>query len=207
MLADTISMSPSRFAARFRQTTGQSVMSYVANWRMNVACRLLRETEGGLADIAQRVGYQDVAAFSRAFTTLRATSGVGFREGRHSSQALTGECSTRDLPRFLLQTDGISGLVVKAVQCVFDFSSGEFQICLARACGHLNRRRPEDRTSAKRQDNVGSVPIAQLDASVRQGGKTVNRCSGYLRQLGGADSSDACSFRNVSRHEDRAILL
>ena len=70
MLADTISMSPSRFAARFRQTTGQSVMSYVANWRMNVACRLLRETEGGLADIAQRVGYRDVAAFSRAFKAL-----------------------------------------------------------------------------------------------------------------------------------------
>jgi len=70
LLAETISMSPSRFAARFRETTGQSVMSYVANWRMNVACRLLRETEDGLAEIAQHVGYQDVTSFSRAFKAL-----------------------------------------------------------------------------------------------------------------------------------------
>lgn len=70
LLAETISMSPSRFAARFRETTGESVMSYVASWRMNVACRLLRETEDGLAEIAQRVGYQDVTSFSRAFKAL-----------------------------------------------------------------------------------------------------------------------------------------
>lgn len=70
LLAETISMSPSRFAARFRETTGQSVMSYVAGWRMNVACRLLRETEDGLAEIAQHVGYQDVTSFSRAFKAL-----------------------------------------------------------------------------------------------------------------------------------------
>lgn len=69
-LADTVAMSPSRFAARFRETTGQSVMSYVASWRMNVACRLLRDTEGGLVEISQLVGYGDVAAFSRAFKVL-----------------------------------------------------------------------------------------------------------------------------------------
>jgi AraC-like DNA-binding protein len=85
MLANTISMSPSRFAARFRETTGQSVMSYVANWRMNVACRLLRETEGGLADIAQRVGYQDVAAFSRAFKSLVGESPSKWRRARHAA--------------------------------------------------------------------------------------------------------------------------
>lgn len=70
LLADTVAMSPSRFAARFRETTGQSVMSYVASWRMNVACRLLRDTEGGLVEISQLVGYGDVAAFSRAFKAL-----------------------------------------------------------------------------------------------------------------------------------------
>jgi AraC-like DNA-binding protein len=74
MLAETVAMSPSRFAARFRERAGQSVMSYVASWRMNVACRLLRETEAGLADIAHRVGYQDVAAFSRSFKALAGES-------------------------------------------------------------------------------------------------------------------------------------
>lgn len=80
-LAETVALSPSRFAARFRETTGQSVMSYVAEWRMNVACRLLRETEGGLAEIAAGVGYTDVASFSRAFKALVGESPSSWRAG------------------------------------------------------------------------------------------------------------------------------
>ena len=66
-LASVCAMSPSRFAARFREVMGQSVMSYVSQWRMNVACRTLRDSSIGLAELANRVGYDDVAAFSRAF--------------------------------------------------------------------------------------------------------------------------------------------
>lgn len=80
-LAETVAMSPSRFAARFRETMGESVMAYVAGWRMNVACRLLRETEGGLAEIAAGVGYTDVASFSRAFKALVGESPSSWRAG------------------------------------------------------------------------------------------------------------------------------
>lgn len=66
-LADTVAMSPSRFAARFREVTGRSAMSYVSDWRMTVACRLLRDTDDRLERIANTVGYQDLASFSRAF--------------------------------------------------------------------------------------------------------------------------------------------
>lgn len=69
-LADRASMSPSRFAARFRETTGMSAMAYVARWRMSVACRLLRDTDLSLAQIAANTGYEDLAAFSRAFKSL-----------------------------------------------------------------------------------------------------------------------------------------
>ena len=78
-LAETVAMSPSRFAARFRETTGQSVLSYVANWRMSVACRLLRETNEALAEIAAVIGYQDTAAFSRAFKSLVGRSPSNWR--------------------------------------------------------------------------------------------------------------------------------
>lgn len=81
-LADTVAMSPSRFAARFRESTGDSVMSYVANWRMNVACRLLRETDDGLTEISSRVGYTDVASFSRAFKALVGQSPSSWRSGK-----------------------------------------------------------------------------------------------------------------------------
>ncbi len=78
-LAAICAMSPSRFSARFRETMGCSVMSYVSNWRMNIACRLLGETERSLAEIAQDVGYSDVAAFSRAFKVLIGLSPAHWR--------------------------------------------------------------------------------------------------------------------------------
>ncbi|QGN00153.1 AraC family transcriptional regulator (plasmid) [Methylocystis parvus] len=65
--AARVALSPSRFAARFRETMGESVMAYVGRWHLNVACRLLRETESPLDRIAERVGYESVPAFSRAF--------------------------------------------------------------------------------------------------------------------------------------------
>lgn len=66
-LAQGVAMSPSRFAARFAATLGESPMVYVAKWRMNVACRLLASTQQGVAQIAADVGYTNLAAFNRAF--------------------------------------------------------------------------------------------------------------------------------------------
>jgi AraC-like DNA-binding protein len=82
-LAKGVAMSPSRFAARFRETTRQSVMAYVSSWRMSVACRLLRETELALPEIAVQIGYQDTAAFSRAFKALVGQSPSRWRQERH----------------------------------------------------------------------------------------------------------------------------
>lgn len=79
-LAAACAMSPSRFAARFRMAMGQSVMSYVSQWRMNLACRLLREEDMGLADLAARVGYDDTAAFSRAFKSHLGSSPAQWRK-------------------------------------------------------------------------------------------------------------------------------
>ena len=84
MMAEIVAMSPSRFAARFRETTGQSAMSYVAGWRMNVACRALRESDDGLQEIAARIGYQDVAAFSRAFKEIVGVSPSRWRAARRT---------------------------------------------------------------------------------------------------------------------------
>ena len=66
-LADEVSMSPSRFAARFSETLGDSPMAYVARWRMNVACQKLTSSTVGVGQIASDVGYESVAAFNRAF--------------------------------------------------------------------------------------------------------------------------------------------
>lgn len=69
-LADTVALSPSRFAARFREASGESVMAYLARWRINLACRHLSESDRPIADVAERVGYESAAAFSRMFKSL-----------------------------------------------------------------------------------------------------------------------------------------
>lgn len=66
-LADGVAMSPSRFAARFTAALGDSPMAYVTKWRMNIAGRLLGESQHRIEEIATTVGYENVAAFSRTF--------------------------------------------------------------------------------------------------------------------------------------------
>lgn len=66
-LAQSVALSPSRFAARFKETLGESPMSYVSKWRIHVASRLLNSTEKTISEIASEVGYENLAAFTRAF--------------------------------------------------------------------------------------------------------------------------------------------
>jgi AraC-like DNA-binding protein len=43
-------------------------MEYLLAWRMALAKNLLRRKEGGLAEVAERVGYSSASTFSVAFT-------------------------------------------------------------------------------------------------------------------------------------------
>jgi AraC-like DNA-binding protein len=85
-LAGTVALSPSRFAARFRELTGQSAMNYVARWRANVACRMLRDTDLPLVEIAERVGYGSLPAFSRAFKAHLGQAPAAWRGARRQPQ-------------------------------------------------------------------------------------------------------------------------
>ena len=67
VLAEIVAMSPSRFAARFTQTLGEPPMAYVTRWRMYIASRMLENTQQSIEQIANTVGYESLAAFSRAF--------------------------------------------------------------------------------------------------------------------------------------------
>jgi len=77
-LADVAAMSRSAFAARFKELVGESPMQYVAGWRMRVAAMWLREDDATVADLANRLGYQSEAAFSRAFKRVMGVAPGGF---------------------------------------------------------------------------------------------------------------------------------
>ena len=69
-LARQASMSRSNFSARFTEMVGESAMRYLTWWRMQLARRDLRESSVTLFVLAERLGYQSEAAFSRAFKRI-----------------------------------------------------------------------------------------------------------------------------------------
>jgi AraC-like DNA-binding protein len=67
-LAKEAALSRSAFFERFSRAVGVAPMAYLLAWRMALAKNLLRRNEGGVAKVAERVGYSSASAFSVAFT-------------------------------------------------------------------------------------------------------------------------------------------
>jgi AraC-like DNA-binding protein len=66
-LSREVGISRSALADRFIRLIGVPPMHYLASWRMQVATQNLRNTNASLAQVAEAVGYDSEAAFSRAF--------------------------------------------------------------------------------------------------------------------------------------------
>lgn len=69
-LGRLVGMSRSALHEHFVAMVGQPPMQYLANWRMQLGAKALRETRATVATIAQEVGYESEAAFARAFKRL-----------------------------------------------------------------------------------------------------------------------------------------
>src|SRR5215470_4859034 len=65
-LGREIGLSRSALADRFIRLIGLPPMHYLTNWRMQVASQKLHDTSASLAQVADDVGYDSEAAFSRA---------------------------------------------------------------------------------------------------------------------------------------------
>jgi AraC-like DNA-binding protein len=72
-------LSRSALAERFIRLLGMPPIHYVARWRMQVARQKLRNTAASLAQVADMVGYESEAAFSRAFKKALGTSPGAWR--------------------------------------------------------------------------------------------------------------------------------
>jgi len=80
-LAKEAALSRSAFFERFSRAVGLAPMTYLLNWRMALAKNMLRRSEAGIAEIAERVGYGSASAFSVAFTRH-----VGLPPARYARQ-------------------------------------------------------------------------------------------------------------------------
>ena len=91
-MAATVGMSRSPFAAKFTALVGQSPMVYLQRWRMQVAATLIRQQSVPLSSVAERVGYDSPAAFSRVFTReLGMPPGQYRRTGKIVGASLSGQ--------------------------------------------------------------------------------------------------------------------
>jgi AraC-like DNA-binding protein len=78
-LARAAGTSRSVLAERFQHLVGSSPMQYLTQWRMVLAANLLCRSDAPLARIAEDVGYQTDAAFSRAFRREYGTPPAAWR--------------------------------------------------------------------------------------------------------------------------------
>lgn len=90
-------MSRSPFAARFTALVGQSPMSYLKHWRLQLATQLLQDRTLSLSDIAERVGYESTAAFSRIFKREFGTTAAKYRR-RATVGGMTASAETHQIP-------------------------------------------------------------------------------------------------------------
>ena len=66
-LAQEVHMSRSALAERFNELVGEPPMQYLKQWRLATAARLLCNERSSLQRVAEAVGYESEASFSRAF--------------------------------------------------------------------------------------------------------------------------------------------
>ena len=78
-LAKACAMSRTTFAFHFKKSAGVAPLTYLAQWRMRLAERTLRERNTPVALIAQSLGYTSESAFSNAFKRMTGQSPKAYR--------------------------------------------------------------------------------------------------------------------------------
>ena len=78
-LARSCAMSRTSFALHFRNVAGVAPLTYLAEWRMRLAERALREEKTPVASVARSLGYTSESAFSNAFKRIIGISPTAYR--------------------------------------------------------------------------------------------------------------------------------
>ncbi len=78
-LAKEVGASRSALADRFTKLVGRSPMSYLTQWRMQIAAQMLAGGGSKVSAVALEVGYDSEAAFSRAFKRAAGVAPAAWR--------------------------------------------------------------------------------------------------------------------------------
>lgn len=86
-LGEEAGLSRSALHDRFVHFIGQPPMQYLTHWRMQLAGGWLRDTDAKVVDVALEVGYENEAAFARAFRRAVGESPAAWRRARRAGPA------------------------------------------------------------------------------------------------------------------------
>lgn len=97
-LAAEVGLSRATLARRFTALVGHAPMAYLAQWRMTLAARMLRESDLPLVAVAHKVGYASSFAFAHAFKREFGTAPGRYREEEGRSREQETGHGAGDLP-------------------------------------------------------------------------------------------------------------
>ena len=84
-LAKAAAMSRTTFVSHFKTVTGLAPLTYLTQWRMQLAQRALREENTPVSVLAQSLGYASESAFSNAFKRVTGHSPRRYRSSVRAS--------------------------------------------------------------------------------------------------------------------------
>ena len=73
-IAEVVYLNPQYMVRLFRKQEGISILEYITNTRVSMACDLLRETDYSINQVAGLVGYANYSYFSRVFKKITGKS-------------------------------------------------------------------------------------------------------------------------------------
>ena len=74
-------LSPYYLSRLFRRVTGQSIVDYINNRRIEAAQKLLETTELSISAVAEQTGFASAAHFRRVFREVMGTGPLQYRKG------------------------------------------------------------------------------------------------------------------------------
>lgn len=80
-VADAVGLSPNYMSKLFKSLTGEGLLSYINNVRINHARELLRITNINVDEIALMVGFSSPRSFRRNFQNLTGITATDYRNG------------------------------------------------------------------------------------------------------------------------------
>lgn len=66
-IAAQVGLSPNYVRCIFKNTRGVTIQNYLSDYRLRMACKLLRNTAAKVSRVGQMVGYSNVSYFCAAF--------------------------------------------------------------------------------------------------------------------------------------------